>query len=276
MSLDLKLALSLLSLDLYIMLKMEPSRYTYILPPILYPNGRHYLKFGAHDLSRELRTKESIEKNISRPKQYEYLQEDVTIHYRIGPDPSHVRKLVNWQSSKNFLNVLIYLSKGQWGASSHTKSLSHRCDWRFLCHLKHSGQDCAFCWHPRYGEKHWYIFLNSPNDDQSWLLKSNVDPNHINPNIDHMKPKLGDGLVLAAGGCGHAAKGADEIGETFSDEIDELLRLVSIIRCRGEICHYRHWRRQCKIFASDVNFSRNNTIYNIKESTKYILSLFDL
>ena len=95
MSLDLKLALSLLSLDLYIMLKMEPSRYTYILPPILYPNGRHYLKFGAHDLSRELRTKESIEKNISRPKQYEYLQEDVTIHYRIGPDPSHVRKLVN-------------------------------------------------------------------------------------------------------------------------------------------------------------------------------------
>ena len=158
MSLDLKLALSLLSLDLYIMLKMEPSRYTYILPPILYPNGRHYLKFGAHDLSRELRTKESIEKNISRPKQYEYLQEDVTIHYRIGPDPSHVRKLVNWQSSKNFSNVLIYLSKGQWGASSHTKSLSHRCDWRFLCHLKHSGQDCAFCWHPRYGEKHWYIF----------------------------------------------------------------------------------------------------------------------
>ena len=72
------------------------------------------------------------------------------------------------------------------------------------------------------------------------LLKPNVDPKHINPNVDGMKPKLGDDLVLAAGGCGHAAKGADEIGETFSHEIDEHLRLVSIIRCRGEICHYRH------------------------------------
>ena len=69
MSLDLKLVLSLLSLDLYTTLQLEPSRYTYILPPILYPNGRHYLKFGAHDLSRELHTKESIGKNISRPKQ---------------------------------------------------------------------------------------------------------------------------------------------------------------------------------------------------------------
>ena len=35
------------------------------------------------------------------------------------------------------------------------------------------------------------------------------------------KLKLGEGLVLAAGGCGHAAKGADEIGETFRDEIGE-------------------------------------------------------
>ena len=56
----------------------------------------------------------------------------------------------------------------------------------------------------------FYLDIN-PND----LLKPNVDSNHINPNIDDMKPKLGDGLVLAAGGCGHAAKGADEIGETF-------------------------------------------------------------
>ena len=54
------------------------------------------------------------------------------------------------------------------------------------------------------------------------LLKPNVDPKHINPNVDGMKPKLGDGLVLAAGGCGHAAKGADEIGETFF-----LMRLMS-------------------------------------------------
>ena len=169
MSLDLKL---LLSLDLYITLQLEPSRYTYILPPILYPNGRHYLKFGAHDLSRELHTKESISKNISRLKQHEYLQEDVTNHYRIGPDPSHVRKLVNWQSSKKLFKSAD-LSLGQRGASSHTKSLSHRCDWRFLCHVKHPGQDCAFCWYPRYGEKHWYIFYldMNPNDDQSWPFK---------------------------------------------------------------------------------------------------------
>ena len=31
-------------------------------------------------------------------------------------------------------------------------------------------------------------------------------------------------------------------------------------------------RRKCKIFASGVNFSGNNVIYNINESTKYILS----
>ena len=59
------------------------------------------------------------------------------------------------------------------------------------------------------------------------LLKPNVDPKHINPNVDGMKPKLGDGLVLAAGGCGHAAKGADEIGETFF-----LMRLMSTYEMR--------------------------------------------
>ena len=32
--------------------------------------------------------------------------------------------------------------------------------------------------------------------------------------------------------------------------------------------------RQCKNFASGVNFSRNNAIYNRNESTKYILSWF--
>ena len=31
-------------------------------------------------------------------------------------------------------------------------------------------------------------------------------------------------------------------------------------------------RRQCKIFASGVNFSRNNAVYYINESTKNILS----
>ena len=27
------------------------------------------------------------------------------------------------------------------------------------------------------------------------------------------------------------------------------------VQCRGEICHCRHCQRQCKIFASGVNFS---------------------
>ena len=43
---------------------------------------------------------------------------------------------------------------------------------------------------------------------------------------------------------------------------------------RVGICHSRHSshsRRQCKNFASGVNFSRNNAIYNRNESTKYIL-----
>ena len=30
----------------------EPRLYTYILPPIRYPDGRHYLKLGQHDLSK--------------------------------------------------------------------------------------------------------------------------------------------------------------------------------------------------------------------------------
>ena len=34
--------------------------------------------------------------------------------------------------------------------------------------------------------------------------------------------------------------------------------------CRGDICQCRHCRRQCKIFASGVKFSRNNAIYNYK------------
>ena len=43
---------------------------------------------------------------------------------------------------------------------------------------------------------------------------------------------------------------------------------------RGEICQCLHCQRQCKIFASGVNFSRNNAVYYINESTKYILSWF--
>ena len=62
--------------------QVEPVKYTYILPPIKYPNKKIYLKFGAHDLDRELRT-----------------QAEVTTHYRAGPDPAHVTKLVREATS---------------------------------------------------------------------------------------------------------------------------------------------------------------------------------
>ena len=37
---------------------------------------------------------------------------------------------------------------------------------------------------------------------------------------------------------------------------------------RDGICHSRHSRRECKIFASGVNFSRNNAINKRNESKK--------
>ena len=43
----------------------HPTQYTYILPPILYPDGKTYLKLGQHDLDKSLRT-----------------GRDVTLHYR--------------------------------------------------------------------------------------------------------------------------------------------------------------------------------------------------
>ena len=42
----------------------------------------------------------------------------------------------------------------------------------------------------------------------------------------------------------------------------------NIHHSRGGICHCRHYRWQCKIFASGVNFSRNDAIYSINEGTK--------
>ena len=56
----------------------DPKVYTYILPPIRYPDGRTYLKFGQHDLTRELRTRA-----------------EVAHHYRAGPEPGHVSQLVD-------------------------------------------------------------------------------------------------------------------------------------------------------------------------------------
>ena len=37
-------------------IQTEPKQYTYILPPILYPDNRYYLKFGQHDLTKVLTT----------------------------------------------------------------------------------------------------------------------------------------------------------------------------------------------------------------------------
>ena len=39
-------------------------------------------------------------------------------------------------------------------------------------------------------------------------------------------------------------------------------------RFRDGICHSRHSQRECKIFASGVNFSRNNAVCYINESKK--------
>ena len=48
-----------------LVVQVEPSQYTYILPPILYPDGKIYLKLGQHDLDKTLKT-----------------EKDVTLHYR--------------------------------------------------------------------------------------------------------------------------------------------------------------------------------------------------
>ena len=41
--------------------------------------------------------------------------------------------------------------------------------------------------------------------------------------------------------------------------------VLDMISSRGDICHCRHCRRQCKIFASGVNFSRNQHILYLHE-----------
>ena len=51
---------------------------------------------------------------------------------------------------------------------------------------------------------------------------------------------------------------------------------LRLVFSRVGICHSRHSRQECKNFASGVNFSRNNAIYNRNESTKYILYWFHL
>ena len=46
-----------------------------------------------------------------------------------------------------------YLVAGLRGESTNSKSVHYLCGGRFLRHLKHSWQDCAFHWHPGYGQK---------------------------------------------------------------------------------------------------------------------------
>ena len=46
----------------------------------------------------------------------------------------------------------------------------------------------------------------------------------------------------------------------------------SVSSPRGEICPSRHSRQESKIFASGVNFSEDDAIYNINQDKKYILS----
>ena len=48
--------LLLILLPRLLLLLLLLPRYTYILPPIPYPDGRTYLKLGAHDLTRKLQT----------------------------------------------------------------------------------------------------------------------------------------------------------------------------------------------------------------------------
>ncbi len=59
--------------------QFHPVAYTYILPPIKYPNGKTYIKFGAHDRDKNLTTLDMI-----------------TDYFRNGPDPAKVKILVDF------------------------------------------------------------------------------------------------------------------------------------------------------------------------------------
>ena len=61
--------------------------------------------------------------------------------------------------------------------------------------------------------------------------------------------------------------------ENYLDDIEYLRKVCKVSSIylesfRGGICHSRHSRRECKIFASGVNFSRNNVVCYINESKK--------
>ena len=66
-----------LSLMPSMVVQVEPKQYTYILPPILYPDGNFYIKFGQHDLSKKLETQSQVKQRGQdqwfSPNQAEFL-----------------------------------------------------------------------------------------------------------------------------------------------------------------------------------------------------------
>ena len=63
--------------------------------------------------------------------------------------------------------------------------------------------------------------------------------------------------------------------EVFKSSLDCFIfeTFSSKLYVRDGICHSRHSRRECKIFASGVNFSRNNAVCYINESKKLHFTL---
>jgi len=110
---------------------------TYILPPVLYPDGLHYIKIGHHNkFERELKTKEEVEE-----------------WYRTGEgDPEAVKELA------------LFLSQ-------------------ILPDIEQLNVFGGCC-----------VTANTPDKAAPLVLK------------------VCEGVVVAAGGCGYAAKSCDEIG----------------------------------------------------------------
>ena len=147
-------------LHLLHLFQLEPVKYTYILPPIKYPDNKIYLKFGAHDLDRTLTD-----------------QGQVTNHYRIGPDPAHVHKLA-LEAARLLPGLAIKSVRADSCVTSNT-------------------------------------------------------PGKLAPFLDTVM----EGLIVAAGGCGHAAMGSDEIGRVAAS-----LALEGRWDCKlpRELCRIRY------------------------------------
>ena len=67
--------------------QVEPKQYTYILPPIVYPDGYIYIKFGQHDLSKKLETQSQVKQNNSRKRQDQWF----------SPNQSEYSIIQGWQ-----------------------------------------------------------------------------------------------------------------------------------------------------------------------------------